>query len=165
MPKHSEQLIREMILQQVEEVEHADMALRDYLRLGGDKSLAEGEMFPECATVAAVCHFLGEHAHPAAYLGFMYIFEALTPIVATRAQQVMASTGYAPAAREFVDLHAKEDIRHTDMIISVINDLIAVDPPAAKAIQFGFRTFQNVYPIPIWTAAFARAQGDLHGRL
>ncbi len=30
MPKHSEQLIREMIVRQVEEVKHADIALRGY---------------------------------------------------------------------------------------------------------------------------------------
>lgn len=161
MPKHSEQLIREMIMQQVEEIEHADMALRDYLRLGGDRAIAEGRMFPECAAVAAVCHFLGEHTHPGAYLGFMYIFEALTPIMAARAQAVMTTTGYAPTAREFVDLHAKEDIRHTDVIVSVIKDLVVIDPSAAEAVEFGYRTFENVYPLPVWSAAFERAKREV----
>ncbi len=118
-------------------------------------------MFPDCAAVAAVCRFLGEHTHPASYLGFMYIFEGLTPIVATRAQAVMATVTYAPAAREFVDLHAKEDIRHTHMIVGVIKDLIALDPTAAEAIRFGYRTFENVYPIPVWTAAFERAKREV----
>lgn len=157
MPKQSEQLIKDMILQQVEEVEHADMALRDYLRLGGDKALAEGEMFPECAAVAAVCHFLGEHCPPASYLGFMFIFEALTPIMATRAQTLMDRAEYKQEAREFIDLHATEDIRHTDMLIGVIEDLLKIDPSVDKAILFGFNVFKNVYPIPVWAAAHARA--------
>ncbi|MCB1242477.1 MAG: iron-containing redox enzyme family protein [Verrucomicrobiales bacterium] len=160
MPKHSERLIKTMIRQQVEEVEHADMALRDYERLGGDPTLAEGPMFPECAAVAAVCHFLGEHCHPASYLGFMYIFEALTPVMAAEAQKVMAATNYLPAAREFVDLHATEDIKHTDMILAVIQQLIRVDPDAKDAILFGLRTFTTVYPIPVWDAAYRRAVGE-----
>jgi hypothetical protein len=158
MPKHSEKLIKKMIIQQVEEVEHADMALRDYLRLGGDKALAEGPIFPECAAVAAMCHFLGGHCHPAAYLGFMYIFEALTPIMATKAQEVMGAANYLPEAREFVDLHATEDIRHTNMILAVIEEVVANDPAAADAILFGLRAFTSVYPIPVWSAAHARAR-------
>jgi hypothetical protein len=160
MPKQSEQLIKDMILQQVEEVEHADMALRDYLRLGGDKALAEGEIFPECAAVAAVCHFLGEHCPPASYLGFMFIFEALTPIMATRAQTLMDRSGYKQEAREFIDLHATEDIRHTDMLIGVIEDLLRIDPTAGKSILFGFNVFKNVYPIPVWASAHQRAVAD-----
>jgi hypothetical protein len=159
MPKQNEQLIKTMILQQVEEVEHADMALRDYLRLGGDRALAEGPMFPECAAVAAVCHFLGEHCPPAAYLGFMYIFEALTPIMAEQAQKVMSTSDYLPEAREFVDLHATEDIRHTDMIIAVIDKLIRIQPSAGEAIVFGLNAFLAVYPIPVWDAAYQRAMG------
>jgi hypothetical protein len=157
MPKHSERLIKTMIRQQVEEVEHADMALRDYLRLGGDEELAKSPMLPECAAVAAMCHFLGEHCHPASYLGFMYIFEALTPIMATHAQKLMTASNYEASAREFVDLHATEDIRHTDMILAVIKQLQRIDPTAGDAILFGLRSFTAVYPIPVWDAAYRRA--------
>ncbi len=160
MPKHSEKLIMKMIVQQVEEVEHADMALRDYLRLGGDEALVKGPMFPECAAVAAMCHYLGEHCHPAAYLGFMYIFEALTPIMATQAQRIMSAKDYLPAAREFVDLHATEDIRHTNMILAVIEEIIRVDPAAHDAILFGLRSFLAVYPLPVWNAAYERAKAE-----
>lgn len=161
MPKHSERLIKTMIRQQVEEVEHADMALRDYERLDGDLLLARGPMLPECAAVAAMCHFLGEHCHPASYLGFMYIFEALTPIMATEAQKAMSASGYAAEAREFIDLHAMEDIRHTDMIVAVIEQLLACDPTAGDAILFGFRAFETVYPLPVWSAAHDRALAEI----
>jgi hypothetical protein len=150
-----------MILQQVEEVEHADMALRDYLRLGGDKPQAEGPMFPECAAVAAVCHYLGEHCHPASYLGFMYLFEALTPIMAARAQAAMDGSGYQKEAREFIDIHVTEDIRHTDVVIGVMHDLIKIDPTAAEAILFGYHTFAAVYPLPVWAAAHERALREI----
>ncbi|HET7536851.1 MAG TPA: iron-containing redox enzyme family protein [Candidatus Didemnitutus sp.] len=160
MPKHSERQIKNMIRQQVEEVEHADMALRDYTRLGGDPAFAAGPMPPECAAVAAMCHFLGEHCPAACYLGFMYIFEALTPIMARQAQQVMQASNYKPEAREFVDLHATEDIRHTDMILAVIQQLLRIQPEAFEQIIFGFRAFKAVYPIPVWTRAYEHALNE-----
>jgi len=161
MPKSSEQLIKEMILQQVEEVEHADMARRDYEQLGGDEQLLHGKMYPACAAVAASVRFLGEHCPPACYLGFMYIFEALTPIMASRAQMRMDQVDFHQPAREFVDLHAVEDLRHTDMIKNVIVDLVRLAPETAEDILFGFDSFRCVYPLPLWNAAFARARAEL----
>jgi len=163
MPKSSEQLIKDMILQQVEEVEHADMALRDYARLGGDPADASKPMPPACMAVAAMCHMLGEHTHPACYLGFMYIFEALTPEMAARAQQAMDRASYKAEAREFIDLHATEDIRHTDMIVKAIEDLVAIEPEAAKHVLHGFDCFAQVYPVPVWNEALSRAQSEVLG--
>lgn len=161
LPKQSEKLIRELILQQVEEVEHADMAGRDYERLGGKPELIDGQMLPECAAVAGICRFLGEHCPPASYLGFMYVFEALTPIMASRAQSVMDQSNYESSAREFVDLHATEDIRHTDMLLSAILDLVEVVPDAEKDILWGLNVFRRVYPMPVWQAAFERARSEM----
>jgi len=154
MPKHDEQLIKDMILQQVEEVEHADMALRDFLRLGGTEAEASTPPSPPCMAVAAMCRMLGEHQHPACYLGFMYIFEALTPIMSSRVQMLMDRSRYNAAAREFIDLHATEDIRHTDIISNVIRRLVAIEPGAANAVLHGFDCFAQVYPIPVWQSAF-----------
>lgn len=161
MPKSREQLIKEMILQQVEEVEHAHMALRDYARLGGNPADADAPMPPACMAVAAMCRMLGEHTHPACYLGFMYIFEALTPIMAARAQQAMDAAGYEPEAREFIDLHAIEDIRHTDMIVRAIEGLMEIQPEAAGHVLHGFDCFAEVYPVPVWNEALARARAEL----
>jgi len=162
MPKSSEQLIKDMILQQVEEVEHADMALRDYARLGGDPFDVRAPMPPACMSVAAMCRMLGEHADPACYLGFMYIFEALTPVMAARVQAVMDRKAYQPEAREFIDLHATEDIRHTDMIVKAIEDLCVIRPDAGAHVLHGFDCFAQVYPVPVWNEALARAQAELH---
>jgi hypothetical protein len=162
MPKR-ESMIRAMILQQVEEVEHAEMARRDFLRLGGRASDLD-TVSPEGAAVAATCRFLAERCQPASYLGFMYIFEALTPIMAARAQAVMSATGYDAQAREFVDLHAVEDVRHTDQVIDMITELVSIDPAAEKAIVWGFDVFAAVYPVPLWSAAYRRAVASVGAR-
>ncbi len=158
-----ESLVRLMVLQQVEEVEHADMARRDFLRLGGDPALL-ATLTPAAASVAATCHFLAEHCHPASYLGFMYIFEALTPTMAKRVQRAMAAHA-DPEANEFVDLHAVEDIRHTDQVMMMIQQLVQIDPEAADAILWGFDAFAAVYPIALWSAAHARAVASLEPAL
>ena len=109
---------------------------------------------------------MAEHNHPASYLGFMYIFEALTPVMAARAQQATTATSYKAEAREFVDLHAVEDVRHTDQVEWMIERLVEIDPTAAEAILWGFDVFAAAYPIPLWSASHARAMaasGIAHG--
>jgi hypothetical protein len=81
--------------------------------------------------------------------------------MAARAQAMMDGSGYQKEAREFVDIHATEDIRHTDVVVGVMEDLIKIDPAAAEAILFGYRTFEAVYPLPVWTAAHERALAEL----
>lgn len=158
MPKHDEQLLKDMILQQIEEVEHADMSLRDYVRLGGLEAYArETRMSPQSFAVSAVKRMLAEHEDPAAYLGFMYIFEALTMILAKSALEAMNERGFPMVGREFLELHAVEDIRHTDIIVNIIHEVVQRWPERAEAIEYGFDCFANVYPIPVWEAAYQRA--------
>ncbi len=158
MPKTDEQLLKDMILQQIEEVEHADMSLRDYVRLGGNQEFAMAtRMSPESFAVSAVKRMLAQHEDPTTYLGFMYIFEALTMQLSKAVLQVMDARGFPNESREFIDLHAVEDIRHTDIIVNIIQTVVERYPDRAQAIEYGFDCFANVYPIPVWQAAYRRA--------
>jgi hypothetical protein len=160
LPKDNGLPIKTMVLQQVTEVEQADSALRNYLRLDGDHALAEGPMFPECTAVAAMCHFLSEHCHPAAYLGFMYVFKALSALIAAQTQQIVDASGDLSPAYEFFDLQAEEHSQQTDTIATVIQELMRRDPTAGSSVLFGLRSFLAVYPLPVWNAAYQRAQQE-----
>jgi hypothetical protein len=158
MPKVDEELLKDMILQQIEEVEHSDMSLRDYTRLGGNESHARTvRMSPESFAVCAVKRMLAEREDPASYLGFMYIFEALTMLIARNALDVMNARGFPTEGREFIDLHAVEDVRHTDIIINIIQKVVTIWPERAASIDYGFDCFALVYPVPVWQAAQRRA--------
>ncbi len=158
MRKESESLIKTMILQQLEEVEQVEMARRNYLRLGGERASADGQMFPECTAVAAMCHFLGEHCHPASYLGLMYVIDALSPIMRTQIQRITHVNGRPAAAQEFFAPLAAQYLHHADKIASLIQEVIRLDPTAGKSILYGLRSFLSVYPLPIWNAAYQRAR-------
>lgn len=158
MPKQDEHLLKDMILQQIEEIEHSDMSLRDYIRLGGDERTAKtAKMSPQSFAVCAVKRMLAEREDPASYLGFMYIFEALTMLISKSVQRAMDAKGFPKACREFVDVHAVEDVRHTDIIVNIIKAVVDRYPERACAIEYGFDCFANVYPLPVWDAAYRRA--------
>ena len=163
MPKSDEHLLKDMILQQIEEVEHGHMSLRDYVRLGGNEEFAMAtRMSPESFAVAAVKRMLAGHEDPTSYLGFMYIFEALTMQLSKAVLDVMDSRGFPRESREFIDLHAVEDIRHTDIIVNIIQTVVERYPERAETIEYGFDCFANVYPIPVWQAAYRRALNSVN---
>src|SRR5947209_400476 len=74
LPKHRPDLMRPMLLHNLEEVDHSEMALADYVKLGGEESWARSRRrTPASFAVAATCRMLAEWESPFAYLGYMYL--------------------------------------------------------------------------------------------
>lgn len=156
-PKDRPDLMKPMILHDIEEADHGEMALRDFVRLGGDETWARTRrMTPESFAMAATVRLLAQNENPFAYLGYMYPFEALTPIFTVRMQQVIARLHF-PEARHFIDFHAKEDIAHAKALRAFVERVVRDYPEAAEAIEYAFDCFAAVYPLPIWRAAIDRA--------
>lgn len=161
LPKNRPDLMRPMILHDLSEVDHGEMALRDFVRLGGDEPWARSRRItPASFAMAAVARMLGERDNPFSYLGYMYLFESLTPPVTERAQKALYAKGFPVQAREFVDTHAAEDVGHTRLLADLIDRVSHEFPDAAEAIEYGFDCFTAVYPLPIWDAAYARARAE-----
>ncbi len=155
LPKNRPDLMKPMLLHNLEEVDHSEMALADYVKLGGDEAWARARRItPASFAVGAVCRMLAEREKPTAYLGYMYLLEAMTPTLAERVRQFLAAKGIAPDAQEFIDLHAKEDIHHARGLRNLILRVVRDDPDAAAAIEYGFDCFTSVYPLPVWAAAW-----------
>lgn len=163
-PKHRPDLMKPMILHDLSEVDHGEMALRDYIKLGGSESFARNRRITvESFCMAATCRLIATAEEPWAYLGYMYLFEALTPLLTEKAQQVLAAKMVPDEARRFIDFHAKEDIGHARLLEEFIARLIRDYPSAAAAIEYGFDAFAAVYPLPIWDAALRNARRELAG--
>jgi hypothetical protein len=109
----------------------------------------------------ATCKMLGEVEDPFSYLGFMYLFEALTPTLNQRAQQFLARKQFPTAAQRFIDLHATEDVKHTAFLKGLIIKVVKDYPGTCSAIEYGLECFACVYPVPVWDAAFARALAEV----
>ncbi len=151
--------IRTMLHHQAEEWDHGEMAVRDYVGLGGREADArDSRMSPTAFNTAAFWRMLAHKREPYAYLGALYLFEGLTPIVTGLVKGNLSERGVPDSALEYIEFHSTEDIRHTKIVDHLIDEMSSSDEDAAEAIAFGFETFRQVYPVPGWWAAYQRGQ-------
>jgi hypothetical protein len=151
-------LIPPLMGQLLEEVSHPTMAFKGYVRLGGDEPGARSRRpSPAAVAVGAVCHLLARDESPFSYLGYMYLLESSTAILAARFQEVLQRR---QTQVQFIALHATEDIEHVGLLRNQIARIIGDHPPAAEAIDHGFDCFAAVYPLPVWATALRRADEE-----
>ena len=152
----------EMLHHQVEEFDHGEMALRDFKNLGGDVAEARSRrMSPTAFSVAAMWRMLCHMRDPFAYLGAIYPFEGLTPIVTGMIKGKLRGSGMAENSLEFVEYHSTADLEHTRMLKEMIIKIADEHPEARESICYGIEYFLAVYPIPGWSAALERAKQRL----
>jgi pyrroloquinoline quinone (PQQ) biosynthesis protein C len=158
MPKSDARMISKMLIHQAEEADHGEMALRDYVALGGDEAYARSRRIsPESFAVASVWWGLWHMEDPFAYLGALYPFEGLTPIVSQIAKDAIASVGMPSESMEYLTFHAEEDIKHAALVRKLLKYAVKKYPTAAESILAGIEYFLVVYPIPVWMTAYRRA--------
>lgn len=155
-------LIRAMIAVQIEEVGHGTLAQQDFIRLGGDESQLKSGLpsVPSTCMISLVRH-LAEAYHPLCHLGYMYFFEKFTVMITEAIMPILLEAGYPEDRLSFMALHAQEDVRHSDMLASVILDCQERYPDSSQHIRYGFECFAEVYPHRIWQEAFIRAKNSL----
>lgn len=162
LPKTRPDLMKPMIMHDLEEVDHGEMALKDFIKLGGDETWARSRRItPESFAMSATARMIGERESPFAYLGYMYLFEGLTPVLTAKAQEFLAAKGFPMEAREFIDFHATEDIAHVKALRALMERCVRDFPAEQEAIEYGFDCFSAVYPLPIWRAALAHARAEM----
>jgi hypothetical protein len=157
--------VRAMLIHQAEEWDHGEMAVRDAIGLGdSDAALRAMPMTSTAFTTAGFWRMLAHRRMPFAYLGALYLFEGLTPIVTGLVKQKLMNDGFSAANLEYIEFHSTEDIRHAKLIDALITDVMAQYPDRADEVRFGFETFRRVYPIPGWNAAYERAMASIGSR-
>jgi len=153
-------MVKAMLRHQAEEFDHGEMAMRDYVAAGGDESYARTlhRISPQSFAVASVWWMIARNRDPFVYLGALYPFEGLTPIVSELAKQALRKNGFPEAALEFVEFHSTEDPKHTELVRHLIKETVARYPEAENSIKEGIEYFLAIYPLPVWQAAYQRAQ-------
>lgn len=160
-PKH----VRAMLVHQAEEWDHGEMAARDYVGLGGRElapprdgdDVRSGRMTPTSFATAAFWRMLAHKRMPFAYLGAIYLFEGLTPLITGAIKEPLRQQGFRETSLEYIEFHSTEDIRHAKLIDAMIRGVVEQYPQRADDVRFGFDAFRHVYPLPGWRAAVARA--------
>lgn len=164
MPKADPKMIKTMLLHQAEEADHGEMALRDYVRLGGDEKYARARRIsPASFAVASFWWGIFQMEDPFCYLGGLYMFEGLTPIVCQRAIDSLGPSGFPKHALEFLGFHATEDLKHTRLVRHLLTDVAGRYPGAPESILYGLDCFMAVYPLPVWQTAYERAKTSWKG--
>jgi len=161
MPKMDARTIKTMMMHQCDESDHGEMALRDYIALGGDEKFARSRRIsPASFAVASLWWGLLHMETPAAYLGALYPFEGLTPRVCGPVVEMLYHRGFPRGAMEFIEFHATEDIKHTNLVCWLLKDVASRYPGAEDAIEAGLEYFLEIYPMPVWQTAYERAKAE-----
>lgn len=151
-------MVKAMLRHQAEEFDHGEMALRDYVALGGSEEYARSlQISNESFAVSAVWWMITKLRDPFEYLGALYPFEGLTPIISARVKEILARKSYPGNALEYIEFHSTEDIKHANLIKALIEETVERYPHAEQSIKAGLERFLSVYPLPVWNAAYQRA--------
>jgi hypothetical protein len=151
-------LVRSMLYHQADEFDHGEMALRDYLNMGGDEGYArELPMSPPSFAVAGMWRMITQLRDPFAYLGALYLFEGLTPTVTGLVKERLRNKGMQESQLEYVEFHSTEDIKHAKLVNHLIAETVLDFPEALDSVKRGYEYFEQVYPIPVWRVAYDRA--------
>lgn len=150
-------LIEEMLHHQAEEFDHGEMALRDFLNLGGKEEFARNRPMSSSAfQVAAMWTYLRHKRDPFAYLGALYPFEGLTPIVTGMVKEILKQKGMPRNTLTFIEYHATADLEHTALVKEMIEKIADAYPESKVPICYGIEYFLSVYPLPVWNKAYER---------
>ncbi|MBK8091497.1 MAG: iron-containing redox enzyme family protein [Verrucomicrobiaceae bacterium] len=156
-------MIKALLRHQAEEFDHGEMALRDYVALGGSAEYAQhGHTISTASfSVSAVWWMITKLRDPFAYLGALYPFEGLTPIVSKRVMAILAKKGFPDKAKEYLTFHSTEDEKHAALVKAMIEETVKRYPQAYDSVVNGMERFLAVYPLPVWNAAYKRAKTAL----
>ncbi len=157
LPKEEFRLISTLTHHKAEEAEHNGWAHRDYLLLGGTESERAATMTPACFAVAAVWWRMGLVEDPFGYLGAEYLFEYLTAIAAQSMLLTFRDRGFGREGFAFIIDHATEDVKHTNLLRHLVGYTVTKYPASREAMLRCFDHFAQVYPVPVWEEAHARA--------
>lgn len=161
-PKKEVKFMEKLALHDVEEADHGEMALVDAVKLGLDEKWArERYITPESFAMGAAVRLISTQLNPFAYLGYMYPFEALTPILTQRLQKVLTAKQFPSHAKHFVDYHAVADIGHAAALRKIIEQIVEKYPEAMAEIDYAFNIFTCVYPLPIWATCVTKTREEL----
>lgn len=159
MPRSMDtRMVRAMLFHQSDEFDHGEMALRDYVGLGGSEAYARNRrMSPESFAVAGMWWMIARLRDPFAYLGALYLFEGLTPTVTGLVKSGLREKGMSDSSLEYVEFHSTEDIKHANLVNHMIAEAVRKFPDSVESLKHGYECFEAVYPLPVWRCAFQRA--------
>ncbi|SMB77752.1 iron-containing redox enzyme family protein [Deinococcus hopiensis] len=159
MPRSLEvRLIEELLHHQAEEFNHGEMAVSDYVGLGGDEAQARSKrMTPSAFGIAALRRMMVHLRDWPAWLGSLYVVETSTPILSGMVKDSFRARGIPGKGLWFIDHHATADLEHADLLRGVLQEVLDAVPTAKEGMLYGPEYYLQLYPKASWQAAYNRA--------
>ncbi len=162
LPKTDPKLLQRLLIHLADEADHGEIAFNNYVALGGDKHYFDKHpLTPSSFSVLSWWWGMFHSVNPFAYLGAMYVFEAITPAATADIVSGLKERGYTEEQVGFMTMHATEDIKHQNLLRAIIVEVAEKYPNARSAIEYGIRSFTYVYPLPVWACIWHDVQREL----
>ena len=153
--------LKQAFLHVYEELDHSEMALRTFTSLGGDEEWARNRrMTPGSLAFCGAFDRLVDRVSGITSIAVWYALESMTGTLTQRAVEWMKSKGMDSKQREFIDVHAHDDIAHQQSMRNLMQKLTASYPQANAELSYAVEVILAVYPVPIWTDVVRRAKAD-----
>lgn len=136
------------------EVAHPQMAYEDSVKLAKTPAL-NPRPTPTAFAVAAIARMLCDECHPLTHLGFFYLLEGTTSVMAPGMLKILQTRGIESP---FVVEHAVEDREHAATLRKKVQEIVNMDPVVADEIEYGYDCFATAYPLSVWNAALDRGK-------
>lgn len=159
MPRYiSANTIGHLLHHQAEEFDHGEMALKDYVNIGGNEEFARNRRkSPTAFAIGAIWRMMCYEKDSFAVLGGMYLIECLTPIITEIVKPYLREKAMNKKTLGFIDYHSVADIEHGELFKETIEDFSNKYPQSKESICYGFEYFATVWPMPAWENASERA--------
>jgi hypothetical protein len=162
MPHEMPGAMKQAFLHVFEELGHSEMALRTFKALGGDESWARNRrMTPGSLAMCGAFDRLVDTISGVSYIGVWYALEKMTAELTQRAVGWLQAKGIGEDRREFIEVHALEDVAHQAAMRSLVTKLTAWYPFAAEDIIYATEVILSVYPASIWRDVVSRARNEV----
>lgn len=162
MPHGMPGAMKQAFLHIYEELGHSELALRTFKALGGDESWARSRrMTPGSLAMCGAFDRIVDSVSGVSYIGVWYALEQTTAILTQRAISWLHAKGIGKEKREFIEVHAVDDVAHQAAMRSLMSKITRNYPSAANEIIYAAQVILSVYPSSIWGDVVWRAKNDL----
>lgn len=124
---------------------HEQLALNDYVTLGGDASFVPYENpLPATSALLAFGHYQINQLNPVGYLGYVFFLEFIPTSTGGSLIDMLKKIGVGENAMSFIRDHAEVDVHHNRLMERYVDGLITSDADFA-AVVYSLQTTGNLY--------------------
>ncbi len=138
-------LVKMVLSHCISEIGHEQLALNDYVTLGGDGDRIPYETpLPATTALFGYWHYQITNLRPIGFLGYVFFLEFLPTNVGNGLKDMLFKIGVPEAAVSFLAEHNEADVHHNRLMEKYAEGLI-VNEADFSAVVYGMQTTSRLY--------------------